>query len=126
MPRQSLLRVLLLALLSLSVEGVVTNIAAGTRHSCSLLTDGKVNCWGYGRGGGSATPVLVSGITTVARIALSGYSSCALLYSGKVTCWHDIASDTFPIEVSGIMTAKNIAQGLYYACAVLTDGKVKC
>jgi alpha-tubulin suppressor-like RCC1 family protein len=82
--------VLLVALLSLSVEGA--SIALGWYHSCALISDGKVKCLGlnvYGQLGGgsttdSTTPVEVSNITTATSIAL-GYSySCTLLTDGKV------------------------------------------
>ena len=42
MPRRGFLRVLLLALLSLGVEGA--EIALGLATSCALLTDGMVKC----------------------------------------------------------------------------------
>ena len=142
MPRRSLLSVLLVALLPFGVEAV--SVSLGGSHSCALLDDGKVMCWGknkYGQlGDGSATdrssPVEVSGLTNAQSIALGGGHSCALLTDGKVMCWgfnnHGQLGDgttsarIFPVEVSGITTATSIAVGSEHSCAVLTDGKVLC
>ena len=120
------------------------SVSLGGSHSCALLDDGKVMCWGknnYGQlGDGSATdrssPVEVSGLTNAQSIALGGGHSCALLTDGKVMCWgfnnHGQLGDgttsarIFPVEVSGITTATSIAVGSEHSCAVLTDGKVLC
>ena len=63
------------------------SVSLGDDHSCALLDDGKVMCWGknnYGQlGDGSATdrssPVEVSGLPNAQSIALGGGHSCALL-----------------------------------------------
>ena len=84
----------------------VTAIAARSRHTCALKTEGTVWCWGYDgfgqlgdgtRGAGRyetrTTPVQVvqgSGkLTGVKKIALGGQSSCALKTDGTVWCWGD-------------------------------------
>ena len=74
------LSVLLVALLPFTVEAAVTSIALGAFHSCALLTDSKVKCWGWNEfgqlGDGSnspsfhLTPVEVSGIPKVKNVAL--------------------------------------------------------
>ena len=142
MPRRSLLSVLLVALLPFGVEAV--SVSLGGSHSCALLDDGKVMCWGknnYGQlGDGSATdrssPVEVSGLPNAQSIALGGSHSCALLTDGKVMCWGynskgqlgdgTTSARIFPVEVSGITTATGIAVGSEHSCAVLADGKVMC
>jgi len=68
------------SLLVLSAEGA--SIALGGSHSCALLTDGTMKCWGYNGygqlGDGTTTdrttPVEVSGITTATSIALGSYT----------------------------------------------------
>jgi hypothetical protein len=93
MPRRGLLRVLLVALLSLSVDGA--SIALGGSHSCTLPTDGKVKCWGRNNHGqlgdgtttDRTTPTEVSGITNATSIAPGGSHTCALLTDGKMKCW---------------------------------------
>jgi alpha-tubulin suppressor-like RCC1 family protein len=99
-----------------SVTGISTAIAvtAGAYHTCALLADNSIRCWGAngdlqgGRiGSASGTPAVVPSppgpraapITTAVRIAagvgagqlsstgLGGYHTCALLSDGSGVCW---------------------------------------
>ena len=127
----------------------VTNakgIALGTSHSCALLTDGKVKCWGYNNDGQSGensasnyrTVAEVSGVTNAESIAVGGSHSCALLTDGKVMCWgsndygqlgvgytNSLSAGT-PVEVSGISNVESLSLGRSHSCALLTDGRVMC
>ena len=147
MSRRVLLRVLLVALMSLNVEGA--SIDAGSMHSCALLTYGKVVCWGYNERGelgdgttsDSTTPVEVSGITTATSLAVGSAHSCALLVNATVMCWgknsegelgdESVEEDylsgvAIPVKVSGITNATSIALGSAHSCALLTDGTMRC
>ena len=75
-------------------------LCSGSRHSCVLMVDGSVRCWGIGGalGNGSATasaiPVVVQGLIddpsrSVKKIACGGTTSCALIDDGTVRCWSD-------------------------------------
>lgn len=73
----------------------VSMIACGDNHSCALLTDGSVRCWGRGidgQLGNGATPrqsvpVIVEGLHDVIAVAAGGSHSCAVLKTGGVKCW---------------------------------------
>src|SRR2546426_1110997 len=80
--------------------GGITNpaaITAGGYHTCALLGDGTVWCWGRNGQGqlgdgtttSSTTPVRVGGITGAVAIAVGqgGVHTCALLADGSVKCW---------------------------------------
>jgi hypothetical protein len=80
----------------------VTAIAGGYFHSLALKSDGTVWTWGWGAFGqlgdgnfylfpfyGVATPVQVSGLTTVTAIAGGGEHSLALKADGTVWAWGD-------------------------------------
>src|SRR3989442_214607 len=80
--------------------GGITNPAAITArryHTCALLGDGTVQCWGRNLEGqlgdgtttSSTTPVRVGGITSAVAIAAGqgGVHTCALLADGSVKCW---------------------------------------
>lgn len=78
----------------------VTDIAVGSVHTCAVLEDGAVKCWGYGEEGqlghgdkkfigddetpASAPDVNVGGV--VRRLTM-GEHTCALLGTRKVRCW---------------------------------------
>src|SRR6266704_2745613 len=135
------------------VTGITTAIAvtAGGFHTCALLPDGTVRCWGendFGQLGNGTTdpipgspstfnptPVTVSGITTAVAISAGGWHTCALLRDGTVQCWGrntdgrlgngTTANSSTPTTVSGITPAA-VAPGAEHACAILRDGTVRC
>jgi alpha-tubulin suppressor-like RCC1 family protein len=74
----------------------VVSVAAGSWHTCALIDDGTVKCWGannFGQlgdgsiGGSVATPVMVSGLHGVVALSVGSFHSCALLDNGNVYCW---------------------------------------
>jgi alpha-tubulin suppressor-like RCC1 family protein len=81
-----------------------TAISAGGDHTCALLADGSVECWGdnadgqlgVGTSSGpmacsgdpcSTTPVPVRGIAHATAISAGGTQTCALLVGGSLECW---------------------------------------
>jgi cysteine-rich repeat protein len=82
------------------IGGVATHIAAGEYHSCALLDDGKIRCWGYGTNG------------------TLGY--------GNV---NHIGDDEAPGSVGPISLGANatsITAGRRHTCAITTDQSVRC
>jgi alpha-tubulin suppressor-like RCC1 family protein len=74
----------------------VAFITVGEAHSCALLADASVRCWGgnalgqLGNGGVgdvTITPQPVPGLSGVAQLAASGTHTCALLKTGELLCW---------------------------------------
>jgi len=130
----------------------VTDITAGGDHTCALISDGTVTCWGYNNGGrlgdGSTTsrnvPVAVTGgaLTdkTVTDITAGGSHTCALISDGTVTCWGDNfngqlgdgsnTNSNLPVAVAGgaltDKTVTDITAGAYHTCALISDGTVTC
>jgi alpha-tubulin suppressor-like RCC1 family protein len=128
----------------------VVHIAAGAFHTCAVLGDGTVRCWGgntYGQCGdgtrddqvnqGRLSPVQVSGITDAVRVAAGEIHTCALLADETVACWGTNAygnlgtgtkNDTHltPVPVAGLSGVVSISVGSYHSCALIADGTMKC
>lgn len=103
--------------------GSVTKIVSGRYHSCALLKDGKVRCWGSNVNGrlgiGTVTPVPAGGagprvfdtaVVFVDDIAASYDSTCARWHSPGgianqgVYCWGlDVWADASAAESHGVL-----------------------
>ncbi len=83
----------------------VVSVAAAQSHSCAMLTNGGLQCWGagfrgqLGRGNtnSSATAGPVRTIATARQIDAKGSNSCALIDTGVIYCWGDNASGQLAI-----------------------------
>jgi alpha-tubulin suppressor-like RCC1 family protein len=126
------------------ISAAVAVTASDGYHSCAVLQDGTVRCWGDNVSGqlgdgtrtGTSTPVTVSGISTAVTVSSGDFHTCALLLGGAVSCWGlnwtgqlgdgtSNDSDT-PVPVSGISTAVAVSAGVIHTCAVLQDGTARC
>lgn len=125
------------------VKGIANAVAlaAGQAHTCALLANGTVECWGFNLSGelghatlrSSAIPVLVEGLAQVTTIAAGNAYSCATLTDGTVRCWgtfpkgnRRMPSSAAPTTISGIDNAQSVAAGPGHACALIRGGRVKC
>ncbi|MBW3609710.1 MAG: hypothetical protein KY463_15495 [Actinobacteria bacterium] len=139
----------------------IAAIAAGTVHSCALLGDGTVRCWGFGGEGrlgygnvdnvghtpqgkpAALPPVDVGGLRAKAIAAGNGHT-CAVLDDGAVRCWgfnldgrlgyghtdsvgdNETPGAAGPVKFGPGTTAKAISAGGFHTCALLSDGGVSC
>ena len=133
-------------------------ITAGGGHTCAILDDGTVRCWGFGGDGelgygnhdsvdspASVGPVdLGTGRTAVAISA--GYRhTCAILDNGQVECWgygvdgrlgygntSNVGDAQTPGSVGAVdlggtgITAVAISAGDSFTCAILDTRQVEC
>ncbi|MFW6086783.1 MAG: hypothetical protein ACODAG_06225 [Myxococcota bacterium] len=86
---------------AVDVGGSVVQISAGSQHTCALLNEGNVRCWGDGEWGAlgygntdnvgdDKTPAEAGDVDVggrVIQVAAGGTHTCALLESGGVKCW---------------------------------------
>ncbi len=121
-------------------------VSAGVDHTCALMRNGEVLCWGkddMGQLGDSAEaspspiPVRVELASTATTISAGGNHACAVLTGGALVCWGDNASgqigdntttDKFtPVPVEGLSSGvAAVAGGFLHTCALLGSGAMKC
>ncbi len=135
-----------------AVELKVLQIATGKNHSCALLTDYTVWCWGKNSSGllgvGSSedivlspAPVLISTnpktkLTNVVEIGAGEGFTCARLRNGSVWCWgHNRFGNLgiggeldqkFPTKLIDLADITQISVGLNTACALTANSDAKC
>ena len=104
------------------LSGTAAHIAAGGYHTCAVLSDKSVQCWGSNSAGqtGGGTPNLGVG-KTATEIAVGATLSCAILNDATLKCWGYLSSRNL-----GGKTATGIAVGSLHGCALLNDKTVKC
>jgi len=141
------------AKVSLSVGVTITQINAGTSHTCGLRPNGQVLCWGEGSTGqlgngqglDKAIPVTVSAIgiddpSKALSIAVGGNHVCARLKNNTVRCWGKNTNGELgigttaspqlsPQQTVAALTNKNVtalSAGYSHTCALTVTGEVWC
>lgn len=121
-------------------------VTAGWTHTCALLSDGRVFCWGSNESGelgvsssvtpSSSTPLEVPGITDAVQITSGHDHNCAVTAAEEVLCWGandfgqlgrgTIEASPVPVAVPGVVAPIQVAAGRSHTCALETDGRVMC
>jgi alpha-tubulin suppressor-like RCC1 family protein/sugar lactone lactonase YvrE len=127
-----------------SAAETVAMIEAGQNHSCALLSETGVSCWGdngSGQLGYSSldprpTPGAVTGLSDITSISIGIRYGCAVLSDKSAKCWGEnnygqlgngtISDRSIPRAVTGLSDVTQISVGSIQTCAVLTDRRVKC
>lgn len=131
--------------------GVIELTSNGSPHTCALLNNGAVKCWGsneYGQLGSTTssgttaannTPLDVQNLSSGVLAINAGYAhTCALGDNGSIKCWgqnnygqlgspDNSSANNIPVDVpafnSGVVA---LASGMWHTCALLDTGAVKC
>lgn len=124
----------------------VAEIAVGGVHTCVLLQNGGVKCWGFNEHGelgngtqnNSSVSVDVIGMTVdVSTISAGIYHTCGRLYNGEVKCWGEnlfgqLGNGT---QLEQVVATKvvdlpretiNITTGVSHTCSLSSGGRAKC
>ena len=129
----------------------VSSVTAGGDHTCALMTEGGVKCWGYnfyGQLGDNTTtqrnnPSNVIGLSSGVSSVSAGYNhTCAVLTGGGVKCWGNNANGQLgdgttsqrntPVDVlttpsgAAITGISLVSAGGYSTCALTTAAGGKC
>jgi cysteine-rich repeat protein len=134
-------------------QGVV-QVVIGLTHTCALLDDGAVRCWGrnqFGEAGYGHTQIVSDAPATLGDVEIGGNvvaltagenHTCALLDDGGVRCWglnhlgqlglghtNDIGDDELPSAVPAIDLGDDAIQieaGGDHTCALVGGGAIRC
>lgn len=134
-----------------TLRAAVKRITTGESHTCALLADHAVDCWGtdgtgqLGRGTLSGAvnpvPVTVTGVAGAIDVAAGYAHTCAVLNGGSVMCWGDdsngqlgrgtatlagYSSSAAAVVLPAAKSATSVCAGYLHSCAVLNDGTVMC
>ena len=121
-------------------------IRTGAEHTCALIGDGTMQCWGTNytgqlgdgtMGGYALAPQPVHGITNAIDALTGGYFTCAVLTDHTAQCWGrnqdgqlgngDSTTDVpLPGPVQNLGPVAGFSAGGYHACALMADGSAKC
>jgi len=132
-------------------------VSAGGRHTCALLDNSTVRCWGNGGNGqlgygdtnavqdpSTVGPVDLGPGHTAKAISAGDAHTCAILDDGSVRCWglgdagqlgygntrqigdNETPGSVGPVDLGPGRTATAISAGESRTCAVLDNGSVRC
>jgi alpha-tubulin suppressor-like RCC1 family protein len=128
----------------LLVGATIVSLTAGGRHSCALVDDGTVHCWGANDKGqlgdgtttDSRTTNLVNGLPPASEVRAGTSHTCARLRDKTVACWgdnhaHQLVTGTGegssrPTPVQGLLGVVELVVAGDSSCARLGDGSVRC
>ena len=144
----AMVAVLCLAALGCTPPGAsssVSSLGVRSSHTCAVMTDGRVTCWGLnadgqvGNGvftGSVAIPLTVLGVSGATQVVGGQQHTCALVAGGSVKCWGDNGlgqlgdgsnvDSAIPVNVTGVSGAVQLDATRYATCALRSDGTLGC
>lgn len=111
-------------------------LAVGRDHSCALLDDDSIVCWGDNesgqidqaqKGNGSYLPptaIALSGVPV--GLSLGEWSGCAWSQSGVLECWGQAENGQIPSALGNFTGVVEAHIGRYHGCLRLDTGKAHC
>ena len=153
-----------LSAVSLGTSRTAVAITAGSAHTCALLDNATIKCWGLNtdgqlglgdiddRGddanemGDALTAISLGTNRTVVAVSAGGTHTCALLDDATIKCWGggafgqlgigsvdsigdgagEMGAALSAISLGTSRTAKAISAGDAHSCAILDNNTVKC
>ncbi|MGB1585409.1 MAG: RCC1 domain-containing protein, partial [Candidatus Thalassarchaeaceae archaeon] len=134
---------------SLGIDRHAVSISAGEYHTCAILDNGSVSCWGYnsdgqlgdGTNNQQNTPTQTTSLgtdRTAFGISAGHLHTCAILDNESISCWGQNGNgqlgdgtnthQNMPTQTSSLgtnRTAVAISLG-GHSCAILDDATISC
>lgn len=128
------------------LSGYAVAVAGTGEHTCVLLGDGSIRCFGSNTDGqlgdnttiDSLSPIPAQSPMTATALAVGGQLSCTLTSAGIIQCWgrnnygqlgdgSNVASQA-PVTVLLPFAANfsTLVSKYYHSCALSTDGRLWC
>lgn len=131
-------------------------IVASDYHTCAIVDDGTVRCWGFGANGRlgyagtadvlspAAAPAVDLGGRRATAITAGASHTCVIVDDGSVRCWGNGVSGRLgygntasigdnetpaaagPVDIGAGRRAVAIAAGDFHTCAIRDDGALVC
>lgn len=136
---------------TVSATGITTavSVTVGEKHTCALLENGQVWCWGHNingqvgvnSGNSVLSPAMVNLAETADAISAGNNHTCVVLSTDDIQCWGDNSSGQLgdgtnlggstPVYVvagDGVSLVKGatISAGFSHTCSVQTNGRIYC
>ena len=152
-----------LAAINLGDGRTAKAVSAGWEHTCAILDNDEVKCWGFGNGGrlGQGNEDLIGdeedeiknldsidlGDGRTAKAVSAGYRhTCAILDNDEVKCWgsgaygrlgqgstdnigdeeNEMGDNLAATNLGDGHTAKAVSAGYRHTCVILDNDEVKC
>ncbi|WP_437275309.1 hypothetical protein WME90_29150 [Sorangium sp. So ce375] len=116
---------------------VTASVSTGRVHTCAVLADGAVACWGAGNSGqlgdGEATnslfPVRAKELAGATQVAVGGTHTCAVTTTHELYCWGEGSSGQlgYGDEVDRLVPTvmlddvSSVSAGLSHTCAGMIE-----
>jgi alpha-tubulin suppressor-like RCC1 family protein len=118
---------------------VFVSLSAGHGHTCGVVEDGDVYCWGIGERGqlgtyapeGSPSPMPVPSVERFTSVAAGHHYSCALTRAGRAHCWGPIDGagilpNTLAVPLAPDVALVALTTGFDHVCGITGSGDVLC
>ena len=123
---------------------------SGGHHTCTIMVDGTIQCWGedfggqIGHGGNSGWhttpyPVFMPPGKTAVQVSNGGHHTCAIMDDHSLYCWGENSegivgvgesgtdvTTPYPISLPAGRTAVAVSTGWKNSCVILDDGTGMC
>lgn len=120
---------------AVAIPARAVELAAGGGHTCAVLSDGTLSCWGANDRGqlgaphaATNTPGRVPHIAHARAVATGEDLTCVLVEGGAVSCFGREVSGAVGVSDAGALLppVAELALGVFHGCARLLDGTVRC